>query len=170
MIALEILKNASSIPGFSEMQLFISKDKLDEAIKELEALATTTQSKFKVGDWVENITCTSPRIIKQVVNAPEGHDTVTVGNVDVGINVLLITDIKLWKPQPNEWCWVYNVTREVPCLRKVVRLEANYKNRFNDYKFTKAVIVSRGDTSGEVGYRFCEPFVGTLPSSLTVKE
>ena len=43
MRALEILKNASIIPGFSELQLFISKDKLEEAIKELEAHITTYQ-------------------------------------------------------------------------------------------------------------------------------
>ena len=37
MKALEILKNASSIKGFRELQLMISKDKLDEAMKEVEA-------------------------------------------------------------------------------------------------------------------------------------
>ena len=36
MKALEIFKNVSSINGFRELQLVISKDKLDEAIKELE--------------------------------------------------------------------------------------------------------------------------------------
>ena len=75
----------------------------------------------------------------------------------------------MYIPKEGEWCWVYNVTREVPYLRKVIRVEANYKNRFNDYKFTKAVIVSRGDTSGEVGYRFCEPFLGKLPSLIDNK-
>ena len=43
MRALEILKNASIIPGFSELQLFISKDKLEEAIKELDAYITNYQ-------------------------------------------------------------------------------------------------------------------------------
>ena len=38
MKALEIFKNASKIYGFRELQLVISKDKLDEAIKELEHL------------------------------------------------------------------------------------------------------------------------------------
>ena len=84
--------------------------------------------------------------------------------------VWFLHDCEVWEPQEGEWCWVYNVTREIPYLCKVIRLEDNYKNRVNDYKFTKAVIVSRGDTSGdEVGYRFCEPFLGELPSIIDNK-
>ena len=47
MKALEILKNASSIKGFSELQLIISKDKLDETIKELEDLQNENKSLVK---------------------------------------------------------------------------------------------------------------------------
>ncbi len=47
MKALEILKNASSIKGFSELQLIISKDKLNEAIEELENLQNENKSLVK---------------------------------------------------------------------------------------------------------------------------
>ena len=47
MKALKILKNASGIKGFSELQLIISKDKLDEAIKELEDLQNENKSLVK---------------------------------------------------------------------------------------------------------------------------
>ena len=43
MKALKILKNASGIKGFSELQLIISKDKLDKAIKEQEDYITNYQ-------------------------------------------------------------------------------------------------------------------------------
>lgn len=47
MKALKILKNASGIKGFSELQLIISKDKLDEAIKELEDLQNENKTLVK---------------------------------------------------------------------------------------------------------------------------
>lgn len=47
MKALEIFKNASSIHGFSEVQLIISKDKLDVAIAELENLQNENKSLVK---------------------------------------------------------------------------------------------------------------------------
>ena len=136
-----------------------------EAIEELEALISTTtqqtiQSKFKVGDWVENITCTSPRIIKQVVNAPEGHDTVTVGNVDVGINVLLITDIKLWKPKPDEWCWVYDDKTQIPYLRKFVCINNIVTSTPASYSYKVEY------ESDIVSYKYIEPFIGVLPSAI----
>ena len=166
MKALELLyqyQQADEIAGG-----YMSKP-LEEAIKELESLNTTqqpTQSKFKVGDWVVYTGggyCDGE--ILQITKINE-KGFCTFGSYN---KLYHFNKLRKWKPQPNEWCWVYNVTREVPYLRKVVRLEANYKNRFNDYKFTKAVIVSRGDTSGEVGYRFCEPFLGELPSIINNK-
>ena len=53
MRALELLKDYKNIDFGCNMDDLHSQ--IDEAIKELEALATiqqTTQSKFKVGDWV----------------------------------------------------------------------------------------------------------------------
>ena len=93
-----------------------------------------------------------------------------IGMIPVAINHFdgCEDETTMWS-KLGKWGWVYNVTREVPYLRKVIRVEDDYKNRFNDYKFTKAVIVSRGDTSGEVGYRFCEPFLGELPSLINNK-
>lgn len=108
-----------------------------------------TQSKFKVGDCVEHPEAEHPWRITQ--NSLDKLDN---------------TKLKLWIPKPGEWCWVYNVTIELPYLRRVIRVEDNYKNRFSDYEFTKAVRVSRGDTTGEVGYRFCEPFIGTFPTNV----
>ena len=55
MKALEILKNASSIKGFSELQLIISKDKLDEAIKELEEYESDMDSYL---DYTTGSRCT----------------------------------------------------------------------------------------------------------------
>ena len=112
--------------------------------------------RFKVGDWVENITCPSRRIIKQVVNATEGYDTVTVGNVDVGINVMLINDLELWKPKPGEWCWFWNKGTTITIL-KLLEI-VNDGNR----KYFAAMPNSPHSLGGY--YQYCEPFVGNLPS------
>lgn len=55
MKALEIFKNASNIHGFAELQLIISKDKLDEAIKELEEYESDMDSYL---DYTTGSRCT----------------------------------------------------------------------------------------------------------------
>ena len=113
--------------------------------------------KFKVGDWVVH-----NGVIKQVTKAVDG----LINSLDNQVAVIMKDEsLKLWEPKEGEWCWVFNRLREVPILRRVIKVEDNFKNRYDDNKFTKAVRVSRGDDlSDEVGYRFCEPFIGKLPT------
>ena len=113
------------------------------------------EPKFKVGDWVENITCTSPRIIKKVVKAPEGYDTVTVGNSDVGINVMLINDLELWQPKPGEWCWFWDIDSN-PTL-------CQYSKYING-EYEALTINPKYKLQGLFG--FCEPFIGIVPTNM----
>lgn len=106
------------------------------------------EHKFKVGDWVENITCTSPRIIKKVVNAPEGYDTVTVGNIDVGINVMLINDLELWEPKEGEICIFWNDYTCIAVISKFSKMSS-----YNEYIAVEL----------ELPYDNCMPFTGVLP-------
>lgn len=109
------------------------------------------EHKFKVGDWVENITCTSPRIIKKVVNAPEGYDTVTVGNSDVGINVMLINDLELWQPKEGEICIFWNDYTCIAVISKFSRMSS-----YNEYISAEL----------ELPYDNCMPFTGILPTHM----
>ena len=115
--------------------------------------------KFKVGDWVIH-----NGVVKRVTKAIDGY----IDSLDNEVAVIMKEEsLELWEPQVGEWCWVFNYLRDVPNLRKVIKVEDNFKNRFDDENFTKAVRVSRGyDLSDEVGYRFCEPFIGQLPTSI----
>ena len=124
-----------------------------------QTIADMIDTKHQIGDWVQIIYSNGIKFVAKVISP----DKVLEGGKEYQTTVESWDE---WNPEEGEWCWVYNVTRETPYLRKVIRVEANYKNRFDDYKFTKAVIVSRGDTSEEVGYRFCEPFLGELPSTI----
>ena len=116
-------------------------------------------TKFKVGDWVIH-----NGVVKQVTKAVDG----LIDCLDNQVAVIMKEEsLELWEPKPGEWCWVFNKLRGIPVLRRVVRVEDNFKNRYDDVKFTKAVRVGREDyLDEEVGYRFCEPFIGELPTSI----
>jgi len=108
------------------------------------------EPQFKVGDWVEITTCKNPRIIKQVISAPIGHDTVTLkGNNLKGI--ILISDIKPWQPQPNEWCWFWHSSEDQPQLLQLMKMD-NHTHKYL--------------TKPHGRYYYCEPFIGTLPTTL----
>ena len=160
MIALEILKNASTITGFSELQLFISKDKLDKAIKELEALTTTkqtTQSKFKVGDWVVYTGegyCNGE--ILQITKIDE-KGFCTFGSYN---KLYHFNKLRRWKPKPDEWCWVFDDKSQIPVLRKFVCINNNVTNTPASYSYK---VEYESDT---VSYNYIEPFIGVLPSTI----
>lgn len=100
---------------------------------------------FKVGDWVVNKT-SKQRIVKKITSIYS--DSVTVGNTEVGINVMLINDLELWQPQPGEWCW-YSKWDKIVCVESYLckyaldmnEVEPEYKHKY-------------------------EPFIGQLPSYL----
>ena len=116
-------------------------------------------TKFKVGDWVIH-----NGKYKRVTKAVDGY----IDSLDNQVAVIMKEEsLELWEPKPGEWCWVFNKLRGIPVLRRAVRVEDNFKNRYDDVKFTKAVRVGREDyLDEEVGYRFCEPFIGQLPTSI----
>ena len=58
---------------------------------------------IKIGEWVENIRCVNQRIIKQVIGCKEHLDTLTVGSIANGVNVVLKSDVKLWQPKEGEF-------------------------------------------------------------------
>lgn len=103
------------------------------------------EPKFKVGDWVVNKT-SKQRIVKKITSIYS--DSVTVGNTEVGINVMLINDLELWQPQPGEWCW-YSKWDKIVCVESYLckyaldmnEVEPEYKHKY-------------------------EPFIGQLPSYL----
>ena len=110
---------------------------------------TPEEPKFKVGDWVVNKT-SKQRIVKKITSIYS--DTVTVGNTEVGINVMLINDLELWQPQLGEWCWFWDSDNFPPKLRQFKRLILSNKYKYEScQKFT---------------YDYCEPFLGKLPTTL----
>ena len=121
---------------------------------------------FKVGDWAVNKT-SKQRIIKKVTSVYSNSDTVTVGDSTVGINVMLIEDLELWKPKPGEWCWFYNSLTDTPTLSKLILIESIYE-RPEIYLAETPSCISKTSYgySPSMIFKFCEPFLGKLPSNL----
>lgn len=123
------------------------------------------EPKFKVGDWVSNRQITS--IIKQIIRTSNNSDSLTVGNEQCGINVMLKTDVELWQPKAGEWCWFYNSLTATPTLSKLISIESIYE-RPEIYLAETPSCVSKTSYgySSSMGFKYCEPFIGQLPTSL----
>lgn len=123
------------------------------------------EPKFKVGDWVSNKQ--NPSIIKQIIRTSNNSDSLTVGNEQRGINVMLKTDVELWQPQSGEWCWFYNSLTDTPTLSKLISIESIYERPKVYLAETPSCIskTSYGYSSSMI-FKFCEPFIGQLPTFL----
>ena len=134
--------------------------KYDEAIKELESLnitQQTTQSKFKVGDWVV-----------YSVGVRGSEEILQIRNIDKNgfcsfrncCKMYQIDKLKLWKPKPGEWCWVCDNKTQIPYLRKFVCINNIATNTPASYSYKVEY------ESDIVSYKYIEPFIGILPSTI----
>lgn len=113
------------------------------------------EPKFKVGDWVVNKT-SKQRIIKKVTSTYS--DSVTVGDTEAGINVMLINDLELWKPEKGEYCWFWNKGTTITILELLEIMDDGNRKYF-------AAMPNIPHSLGGY-YQYCEPFLGTLPTEL----
>ena len=113
------------------------------------------EPKFKVGDWVVNKT-SKQRIVKKITSIYS--DTVTVGDTEVGINVMLINDLELWKPEKGEYCWFWNKGTTITILELLEIVDDG------NIKYFAAMPNIPHSLGGY--YQYCEPFRGTLPTKL----
>ena len=158
MRALELLKDYKNIDFGCNMDDLHSQ--VDEAIKELEALATiqqTTQSKFKVGDWVVYTGggyCDGELL--QITKIDE-KGFCTFGSYN---KLYHFNKLRRWKPKPDEWCWVFDDKSQIPVLRKFVCINNNVTSTPASYSYKVEY------ESDIVSYKYIEPFIGALPSTI----
>ena len=103
------------------------------------------EPKFKVGDFVKFIDISNNHP-KQIIKI---EDEVAYTE----FNKCLLTQLILWAPVKDEWCWFYDI--------KSVKSAAlaQFKEMNNEY------FMSITDTS----WKYCEPFLNSLPSYLKDK-
>ena len=158
MKALELLyqyQQADDIAGG-----YMSKP-LEEAIKELEALTSTTQqtiqSKFKVGDWVVYTGggyCDGE--ILQITKIDE-KGFCTFGSYN---KLYHFNKLRRWKPKPDEWCWVFDDKSQIPVLRKFLCTHDK------ENSILPCVYIVEEHDKTTLHYRYIEPFIGALPSTI----
>lgn len=161
MKALKLLKQerAHYLAMYNDKSIIKQYDEAIEELKTLTASTTqqTTQSKFKVGDWVVYIGggyCDGE--ILQITNIDE-KGFCSFGNYN---KLYHFNKLRRWKPKPGEWCWVFNDKSDIPVIRKFVYINTNTTPHLDKY------VVERQYTSSTVSYKYIEPFIGALPSTI----
>ena len=101
-------------------------------------------TEFKIGDWIKH---------KVYIEAPMQINEVYKTAVHIKYNGIYDnTEVELWQPKPNEWCWFWNVTDfDAPTLSRFCGMQ--------DKLF-------RCTNSKQNLFTHCEPFIGQLPTSL----
>jgi len=104
---------------------------------------------FKVGDWI--VIKDKPYKIVTVYGPSSGdlYGKVAYANpVTKGAVLVDISSIKLWEPQPDEWCWFWDdVDDSALVLEKYIDLTNTGLYKTDGYNWGK-----------------CEPFIGELPT------
>lgn len=99
---------------------------------------------FKPGDWVRY------KGVAQISHITHTGYHLSNGYITKGDN----GEIKLWKPQPGEWCWFWGIFDLVPKLAQFIDVHS---------KGYHAKTFSANDSSY---YSNVEPFIGQLPTIL----
>ena len=117
--------------------------------------------KFKVGDWVMRVlpdtTIHREENCNLVISATK--DTVTIQLGSGSFIEYKPHHLRLWKPKPGEWIWVWNSFNSHPMLRKL--LTVHQETGFE-------VEPTVGFAHKHI-YSYAQPFIGTLPEQLKDK-
>ena len=111
---------------------------------------------FKVNDWV--------RIIAtgKLTKIPSKHcSSTTLGCIEFGGQQYFSDDIELWQPKEGEWCWLNKELAKITSKDKdgyVTFLKSN--GTYSAYHKIDTNFISK----------YCEPFIGELPTLLKDKE
>ncbi len=111
---------------------------------------------LKVGDWVRSTKYKhlKPMKIKSIY---ESNTRPGILGLRSGGSVLYSDEVKLWVPEPGEWCWFMNKDR-IPTLSQFVEFHEDTNKYFATYP-------NKPNSFGAY-YTKCEPFIGKLPSDL----
>lgn len=113
-------------------------------------------SKFKKGDWVKSVKYPNLKPIK-IESIYKSNIRLETLGLKSGGTVLYSDEVKLWTPEPGEWCWFFNKDR-IPTISQFVEFDKDISKYFAAY-------TNKSKAFGS-WYTHCEPFIGKLPSDL----
>lgn len=106
---------------------------------------------LKVGDWIR-ITEPAGNFLEKISKI--NSQTYTLS----GTNICYKSQAKPWTPESGEWCWVFNDDR-IPTISQFVEINEDMTRKYF------AVYPNKPHALGS-WYKYCEPFIGELPSNL----
>ena len=120
------------------------------------------EPKFKVGDWV--------------IDKKQKHKPFMVTSLHLKADSpnYVKLDCELYQPKLGEWCWFYDIPHyDMPVLQKFVTTIGGYYitlNSFNSKHINLESVPSfeEGICDSYNRWKYCEPFLGTLPSTIKV--
>ena len=108
---------------------------------------------FKAGNWVRHNNGTIFKV--KEINGSNFTPDSSFQNFGAEYHISYIKE--LWKPKLDEWCWFWNENSKVKSFRQFDKTQGSYWTKDLNLK------------SDFWGYKYCEPFIGTLPSPLSNK-
>ncbi len=119
---------------------------------------------FKLGDWVRS---------KSFEN--DGNEELLIKKLKVQQQVDFVhkyqEEWELWQPKKGEWCWFFTDKMKldnVYILRKFTQMESDIED--NDMFGCEPTVSDKEEfESIKVFYKYCEPFIGNLPSFIKEK-
>ena len=126
------------------------------------------ENKFQIGDWVVNTTTDyyydgkrkwlklneDHLIFKKEINGSEWEK-----------NFAFVNKHKIWKPKVDEWCWFFNNKTDIPTLAKLIEITTLFdRNKTYIVKTPSCISETSYNYSRTMNFKYCEPFIGELPS------
>jgi len=124
-------------------------------------------NEFKVGDWV-TVSNGRPYQFKRFTkDSPEWNKSLDYENIEMlcgsrfHISNFDRSIIKLWQPKTGEWCWFWHKKDKAVFGKLVTIDESRERLKIGIYSIKK---LGQNMNSQPTWYKFCEPFIGQLPS------
>lgn len=121
--------------------------------------------KFEVGDWVIIEGLEPFNGIFKIL----GHIIIEgINCYDVGFEIKVPeTYITLWQPKEGEWCWFWDEYLNKPQLEQFNKMIVGFECGISYFLYAPKC---NKFINGQIGSKFCEPFIGNLPDSLKDKK
>ena len=111
---------------------------------------------LKVGDWVRSTKYKHLKPIK-IKSIYKSNTRPGILGLRSGGSVLYSDEVKLWIPEPDEWCWFCDYLGFTPTIGIYVKRE--------EENFLADIPNGKGSLS-LMSFKCCQPLIGELPSNL----
>lgn len=129
---------------------------------------STQMQNFKVGDWV--ILNEDKQTLAKVLEIDNEYIFKCKLHFINEKSIAWCSEMsyyKHWQPTEGEWCWFFNDTTDVPTLAKLIEIVSLFgRGKTYNVKTPSCISETSYSYSRTMSFKYCEPFIGQLPSNL----